>query len=373
MYSWRRFVDPKNSAPMAYQFYCIANAEEANTGKCEPQRLGIKGLDQFSLRVQLRGPTPFFLNLITQYFFAAVPKQSIEPAKARGVESSWTEPRNIVGSGAFTLKEYRRYEQLVALRNPNYYEASVVGIDELRFYPIVEGTTAVHLYRTGAAAATPSAGFPPVFIPSLRGKKDFHGGTALGGIGSSINTSRAPFDNVLLRYALNTATDKTAFSGLSYGSVPSRTVVPPMPGYPSVQSVSTLVDGCAFDLLTFNVELARALLAKSGYPNGIGRDGRRLEVMYHFPVLPETRPKADIHRDQWQRHLGIRVNLVPREFNEHFRIVLNAGYSGIAEFSFLRPTSIRTHFWNPSRLHRPGIRQVGPIRFTGRSFLTRTQ
>jgi len=199
---------------------------------------------------------------------------------------------------------------------------------------VVDATTALHLYKTGGAAATPSAGFPPVFIPALRHKRDFHGTAALGGIASSISVTRPPFDNLLLRYAFNMATDKSAFSGLSHNSIPARTVVPLLPGYPSPESLYTVVSGRC-DVLNFNVELARALLAKAGYPEGIGPDGWRLEITYHFPIGSETRPKADIHRQQWQRHLGVKVNLVAREFNEHFRMVFAADYTGIAEFSFL--------------------------------------
>ena len=155
---------------------------------------------------------------------------------------------------------------MVAVRNPNYYEAALVGVDELVFCPVAEGTAAVHLYKTGDAAATPAAGFPPVFIPLLRGKKDFHGATALGGIASSISATRPPFDNILLRYALNAATDKTAFSGLSYGSTPSKTIVPPVPYYHSPRTLTTLVDGRSLDVLTFNPEVARVCSRRQAIP-----------------------------------------------------------------------------------------------------------
>jgi len=301
----------------------------------EARDLGVRALDDFTFQVELRAPTPFFLDLITVYFFAAVPRRCIEAAQARGLESSWTEPANIVTSGAFMLREYRRYERLVAIRNPRYYEAGLVGVDELAFYPLVDGSTAIHLYKSGAVAATTSPGFPPVFMSYLQRKKDFHTAPSFFGIASSISVTRPPFDSVLLRYALNTATDKTAFSCLSYGSTPSRTIVPPLHGYRSPQSVTAVIDERRWDVLNFNVELARALLARAGYPNGIGRDGRRLEITYHFSTAQESRLKADIHREQWQRHLGIKVKLVAREFNVHLKMVLDAEYVGVAEFYFL--------------------------------------
>ena len=100
--SWRRFVDPLTAAPMAYQLFCVENAKEINAGKCEAEKLSIAAIDAFTFEVKLRSPVSFFLNLITQYYFAAVPSHAIAAASEHGQESSWTEPRNIVTSGAFT-------------------------------------------------------------------------------------------------------------------------------------------------------------------------------------------------------------------------------------------------------------------------------
>jgi ABC-type oligopeptide transport system substrate-binding subunit len=58
-------------------------------------------------------------------------------------------------------------------------------------------------------------------------------------------------------------------------------------------------------------------------------------VTYHFPMLPEARPKAEIVQQQWLHHLNIRVNLVPREFNVHWRMVLEGDYNGVADYAEL--------------------------------------
>ena len=42
--SWRRFVDPRTAAPMAYQLFHVANAEAINTGKCKPEKLGVAAI-----------------------------------------------------------------------------------------------------------------------------------------------------------------------------------------------------------------------------------------------------------------------------------------------------------------------------------------
>lgn len=108
VYAWRRFLDPATAAPLAYQLYYLHNGEEVNTGKRAPDALGVRAPDDFTFQVDLRSPTPFFLELITQYITAAVPRQAIEAARHRGNEASWTEPGRMVVSGPFCLRSWRR-------------------------------------------------------------------------------------------------------------------------------------------------------------------------------------------------------------------------------------------------------------------------
>ena len=173
VYSWRRLLAPETTAPMAYQLFYVRNAEDIYNGKRGLHELGVRALDDFTFQVDLRSPTPFFLQLITVYWFCAVPRQAVDAAKQSGDESSWTEPEHIVVSGPFELREWRRYEIITTIRNPRYYDASMVGLDELSFIPVNDGTTAVNLYRSGAVATMPGFSFPPLFTTALGRKKIF--------------------------------------------------------------------------------------------------------------------------------------------------------------------------------------------------------
>jgi ABC-type oligopeptide transport system substrate-binding subunit len=174
VYSWRRLLDRKTAAPLAYQLFCVLHAQEVNNGSRSPAELGVRALDDFTFQVDLHSPTPFFLHLITQYLFNAVPQHAIEEARQAGNESMWTQPGGMVSSGAFRMREWRQYERIVAVRNPLYYDAAMVEIDELHFAPVVDGSAMVNLYKSGAVAAVTALGFPSLFIPVLRHKRDFH-------------------------------------------------------------------------------------------------------------------------------------------------------------------------------------------------------
>lgn len=328
VYSWRRFLDPRTGAPLAYQLYYVLHAEEINTGKRGVEELGVCALDDFTFRVDLRSPTPFFLNLITQYIFSPVPRQAIETARVQGDESAWTRPGRMISSGAFLLTEWRRYERISAARNPLYYDSGMVDIEELQFAPVVNGSTMVNLYKSGAVAAVPGVSFPSLFIPLLGRKQDFHTEPAFGSVAAAISIQKPPLDNPLLRYALNMATEKQPICDfLGGGRLPASNLVAPVPDYPAPKALLVEIDGRRIDVLKFNVECARAMLAKTGLS--------AIELTYHFPQLPETAARAELLRQQWDRNLGIRLKLASREFNAHWSMALAGDFNGVADFAFL--------------------------------------
>ena len=91
----------------------------------------------------------------------------MEAARKRNRESTWTSPSWIMSSGAFTLRDHRRNERIVLVRNPRYYDAPLVALEELAFLPVVDGTAVMNLYKAGVAAVTPGLGLSPLFTPVL--------------------------------------------------------------------------------------------------------------------------------------------------------------------------------------------------------------
>ena len=66
VYSFRRLEDPATGAEYASMLYPITNAEEVNTGKAKPEDIGVKAVDEHTLEISLKAPTPYFLEMLTQ-------------------------------------------------------------------------------------------------------------------------------------------------------------------------------------------------------------------------------------------------------------------------------------------------------------------
>lgn len=317
IYSWRRAVDPATGSVYCYLMDCIKNAAFIRAGTRTPDELGMRAVDDFALEVELRTPTPFFLQLVSHRVFCAVPRRGVE---AHG--ALWTAARNIVVSGAFVLREWRPYERIVLTRNPHYYEAANVAMDEISFFPVVDGSTAVNLYRRGDGSVVQA--LLPQFLPALRRKKDFRIDPNFGTIYPLINTARAPLNDVRVRYALNMAIDKRAVADFAgAGQTAASSLVPRSDGYNPPKTLPVSIDGTGCDVLAFNPQAARELFAKA-----IG-NRRPVRIEFLFPNLPDAKPVAEILQQQWKRTLGIEVILLNQELQIWLQSVYNKGFNGV--------------------------------------------
>jgi len=328
VYSWRRVVDPQTATPQYATFlYHVRNGEQINAGKVGTEALGVRALDEFTLQVNLRAPTLFFLELISNRIFAPVPRRAIEAARRRGQESSWTEPQHIVTSGAFTLQQHRPYDRVVLRKNPHYYEAGLVALQEIRFITVPDGTTCANLYRAGDAYAMSGDRLPPLFAGSVERKVDAYSAPAFSNILPGLNVRKPPLDNILLRYALNMAIDKKQIAAVfGTGRAPARSFVPPLRGYEPPKRVMVTVDDTTHDILSYNPVGARDLLARANFPNGVRRDGRKLSLEYLFPQSTYSQPIAEILQKQWRTNLNIDLRLTRQDLQGCFQRLVNADF-----------------------------------------------
>ena len=158
VYSWRRVVDPATASAYAYLLHCIQNAQAITRGELSPQRLAVRALDDFSVQVDLRAPTPFFLEMLSVITLFPVPRRAIEGVPHGRNEDSWTEPKNIVTSGPFILRGHRSRDRIVG-RNPQYYDAPTVALQRVSFLLTQESTVGANLYKSGRAHLMPGFDF----------------------------------------------------------------------------------------------------------------------------------------------------------------------------------------------------------------------
>ena len=236
----------------------------------------------------------------------------------------WTEAGRMPSCGPFRLHEWRPYDRIVLRKNPRYYDAGRVRLDEIVFLPITDGATGVNLYKTGGASAMHGRAIPPLWIPALRGRKDFHSTPAYRSLFYAFNTTRPPFDNALVRYAFHMATNKHEITQfLAGGQTPACTVIPPFGGYEGVATLPVEAGGRVWDVLSHDPESARELMNIAG--------AGRLVFDLTFPNRTRSKEMAQILQNQWRVNLGAEVKLVMMDWSVWMQTSLSMTYHGVIE------------------------------------------
>ncbi len=172
------------------------------------ENLGVEAVDDYTFRIKLYQPAPFFLGLLAHQFFRVLHQPTIEK-----FGKDWTKPANIVTSGAFKLQAYRPYDVLVLTRDPNYWDAANVHLDGMEFYPLDEQTTMLNLYKAGRLDATYNHTIPAPWNETVRQYKDeysLHPEVAVEYY--SLSAKKPPMDNINVRKALSLAIDRDALA-----------------------------------------------------------------------------------------------------------------------------------------------------------------
>ena len=78
IYSWTRMVDPATASNYAFILWPIKNAELITKGELPKDELAAEAVDDHTLKVTLRAPTAYFLQMLMHHSAYPVPRQAIE-------------------------------------------------------------------------------------------------------------------------------------------------------------------------------------------------------------------------------------------------------------------------------------------------------
>lgn len=235
-YSWKRTLDPALAADYAYQLYGIVGAEAYNNAKPSEaaalrDKVGVAALDDHTLQVTLTSAQPWFVQQMAHHSFLAVHKPTVERF---GVK--WTEPRNIVTNGAFTLAGWKHDASITLVKNADWRNADDVALDRVEGRIIVDGTTRVQAFEAGEVDALDGGGLPPADMARLKQLDEYEKYPALGTYYYGFNLKNIP--DVNQRRAMALAIDRQSIidNVAQADQIPASGMVPQgMPGFDVIE------------------------------------------------------------------------------------------------------------------------------------------
>ena len=122
VYAYKRILHPEFGGKYAEMLYPIKGAEAFNKGVSDWSEVGVKALDDYTLRISLNGPTPHLPQLLLHFTWFPIPKHHVENNGGMlDRRSRWSKPDNWVGNGAYVTDEHRINNYLSVKPNPKYF------------------------------------------------------------------------------------------------------------------------------------------------------------------------------------------------------------------------------------------------------------
>jgi len=303
--------------------------------------IGVEAIDDHTLRIKLTQPAPFFIGLLGHQFFRVVHQGTIEK-----FGKDWVKPKNIVTSGAFRLKEHHPYDRVVVEKDPIYWDARMVKLDRIEFYPLEEATTMMNLYKAGSVDALYNNVPPAAWNEMIKQYKDEYLNFPEVTIGYyTLNVTKPPMDNIKVRKAFALAIDRESLSKFRKTTQPLVDFTPEgiFPKYEEARTkvYSELLKRQGSSLeewkaRKFDPEKARKLLGEAGFP--VRQDGDKfscpsfpvsqVELLYN--TSESNKAIAEFIQAQWKQNLGVTVQLKNMEWKTFLNVRKELDYNGIA-------------------------------------------
>jgi len=238
VYSFERIVNVDTGSPQASRFAQVASVEASD--------------DLTVVFTLAQAYAPFLANL---------PNLTIVAREV--VEEHGNLQQVAIGTGPFMLTEIVPDTFTLLTANPDYYRPGEPGVASLKYNVVPEASTRSAGLRTGAYHLVPDV--DPATAQTLGSVP----GVTLLGIQDlaytlvGVNVTRPPFDDPLVRRALNLAIDRDEIVEAVYfgDAVPGGPLSPGL--------VDWALPVSEYNCYVSDPAAARALLAQAGYPDGL--------------------------------------------------------------------------------------------------------
>ena len=264
------------------------------------QFLKMEALDELTVRFTLCAPDVAFPSKVAFSAFAIHSSDYLEETGGGGDLVD-----NPVGTGPYKITEWRRGEQLIMERNPDYW-GEPAKADTLVFRWSTEGAQRLVELQAGSVDAIDNPSPDDFATIEADGNLSLEPREALNIFYLGMNNFFPPFDDEMVRKAVAMGIDRQRIVDNFY------------PGGSEVASHFTpcaIPGGCdGEEWYEFDVEAARALLAEAGFPDGFSTFINYRDVFRSY--LPEPGLVAQDIQAQLKNNLNIDAEIVVMESGE---------------------------------------------------------
>lgn len=291
--SYLKMLTKAAIAPMVDQLFTIKNARPIYQGKMAPSALGLQVINDHEIQFELEEPNPVFLNQLSTPLFFPIPEDYQPDAASK------------VSCGAYYLKEWQREKQLVAEKNPDYWDAENIKLERIVFTTIADAHTQFEMFNAGQLdwCGSPFLDIPEEAVGDLIAKGKLHNLKEAKVEMLVFNTRKGIFSNAKVRRAFSYAIDRPMLvKQRIYTGSPAASFVPP-----------TIMGQDTPYFPYYAPEEAKALLKEGLEEMGLTMDALPKIKFLYFNKSPFPR-RAQAIQAGWNKVLSVQADLIGLEW-----------------------------------------------------------
>lgn len=321
VYAWKKMLDPGYSCSAAEALFCIKHAKSIKRGDLPSSFLGVYAIDDYTLRVEMEKPTPHFLEMLTLPVFQPIPSQIDQHVE------NWTqEAETFVCNGPFKMQYWDHNEEIVIVKNQNYWDENQVSLDEIHLIMLSsEAEYALFEEQKIDWTGAPFSQIPADYIALMEEENKLHRDPLLGTYWVRTNTELFPLHSKELRKSLALAIDREEIiSQVSDGQKdPATGIVPLSLG---LQNTQYFANG--------NFEQAQEFLHVALEKENFSR---LPQITLSYISDSNNHKIAQTLQQQWKAILNLAVKLEPLQKDVYFDRIAKGDYqlacgSWVADF-----------------------------------------
>ncbi|WP_194847970.1 peptide ABC transporter substrate-binding protein [Candidatus Neptunochlamydia vexilliferae] len=304
-YAWKKSIDPMSAEAGAFTFYVIKHAKACLKGEKKIDDVGVKALNEKTLRVELSNPTPYFLSLCACTTYSPVHRKSdLNCFEWMG------EKNNLICNGPFILKSLQRGVELFLEKNPLYWDVDTVKIRGISVQIVPDAATQFFLFEKGKFdwVGHPFNGLPSEILEDCHRKEILKSIDAEQIVWYFLNTEKPPFKNKNFRKALAYAMDRQKIADYVFA----------LGETPAVGICKGLMSKKNPYFKDANLKTAQTFLQKALEEMGLTKD--------ELPPITLTQESSNTMsqvnqavQQQISQALGVKVEINQSDFPVHFK------------------------------------------------------
>ena len=296
--AWLSVLSPQRDAPYSSLFDVIEGAKEYRTGAARnADKVGIIASGEKTLVVKLNSPAFFFPSMLCHHSFSP-----IHPSMLNNENWSAKPP---ISNGPFRIAEMDE-SKIVFVKVGTYWDAASVALNKITVKFTETGEEASSLWNSGEARWISG----DVNFDTLTDRSGIQVNAMFATHYYFIRSREKPWDDYRIRRALVLALPWDEIRAGHF--LPAKTLIYPLPGYPSLEGLSDT-----------ELEEAASLLAEAGFPGGSGLP----ELVIRITPSPEAARIGGLMAMTWKEKLGVPVRVEVIPYNRYFQMLKTDGYT----------------------------------------------